>query len=164
MASKIITQEYLHELFDYKEGNLYWKNDNRAKKIKGQLAGYINKDGYRAIRKDGKYYLAHRLVFMYHNGYLPKFIDHIDRNKSNNLIENLRECTTQENCFNRLPSSKNSSGYRNVTKNNDKWQVHLNIKGKCKYFGAFEDIELAGLVAEEARDKYHKQFKFDGIK
>lgn len=164
MADQIISQEYLHKIFDYKDGELYWKENNRAKKIKGMIAGYITKNGYRGIRKDGKFYLAHRLIFLYHHGYLPKYIDHIDRNRLNNLIENLRECNLQQSAFNRLPPQKNSSGYRNVTKNNDKWQVALNLKGKCVYFGVFKDIELADLVAQEARDKYHKEFKTNEIK
>ena len=83
---------------------------------------------------------------------------------SNNKIENLRECTYQQNSFNRLPSKKTTSGYRNVTKNsNKKWQVGLTLAGQYKYFGSFDDIELADLVAQEARSKYHKQFKFNGV-
>jgi hypothetical protein len=164
MADNILTQDCLHKLFDYKDGNLYWKEDNRAKKIKGMIAGYITKNGYRAIRKNGKFYLAHRLIFLYHYGHLPKFIDHIDRNRQNNKIENLRECSLQQSAFNRLPPQKSTSGFRNVTKNKEKWQVHLNFKNKCMYFGSFDNIELADLVAQEARDKYHKEFKTNEIK
>jgi hypothetical protein len=156
--------EKTKELFDYKDGNLYWKNDNKSKKIKGVIAGYINNNGYRAIRYDGKLYLAHRLVYLWHKGYLPAEIDHIDRNKQNNAIENLRECTKSQNHFNRSFSSTNTSGYKNVTWNKatKKWQVGLSILGKYNYFGTYYDVEVANFVAETMRNKYHKQFANNG--
>ena len=156
--------EKTKELFDYKDGNLYWKNDNKSKKIKGVIAGYINNSGYRAIRYDGKLYLAHRLVYLWHKGYLPAEIDHIDRNKQNNAIENLRECTKSQNHFNRSLSQTNTSGYKNVTWNKatKKWQVGLSIMGKYNYFGTYYDVEVANFVAETMRNKYHKQFANNG--
>jgi hypothetical protein len=156
--------EKTKELFDYKDGNLYWKNDNKSKKIKGVIAGYINNNGYRAIRYDGKLYLAHRLVYLWHKGHLPAEIDHIDRNKQNNAIENLRECTKSQNHFNRSFSQSNTSGYKNVTWNKalKKWQVGLSILGKYNYFGTYYDVEVANFVAETMRNKYHKQFANNG--
>jgi hypothetical protein len=156
--------EKVKELFNYQDGNLYWEKDNGSKKIKGIIAGYINKDGYRAIRYGKKLYLAHRLVYLWHKGYLPIEIDHIDRNKQNNAIENLRECTKSENHFNRSFSRLNTSGYKNVTWNKalKKWQVGLTILGKYNYFGTYYDAEVANFVAEIMRNKYHKQFANNG--
>jgi len=154
---KYPTQEELKNHYLYDDGNLISKKTNKS-------VGYKDKAGYLSTTLYKKYFLVHRLIFLFHHGYLPRFLDHIDRNKSNNKIENLRECTYQQNNFNRLPSKKTTSGFRNVTKNgNNKWQVGLTISGIYNYFGSFEDVELADLVAQEARDKYHKQFKCNGV-
>ena len=81
-----------------------------------------------------------------------------------NSIDIFTKENNQQNNFNRLPSKKTTSGFRNVTKNgNNKWQVGLTISGIYNYFGSFEDVELADIVAQEARNKYHKQFKCDGV-
>lgn len=90
-----LTQECVRSLFDYRDGELYWKvSRGNGMKI-GDLAGTVRTDGYRSIQINGKLYLAHRLIFLYHYGYIPKEIDHIDSNPSNNNISNLREsrCT-----------------------------------------------------------------------
>jgi hypothetical protein len=158
----MITQEYLKQLFDYKDGQLYWKLQ-KAKRTKiGSIAGAINSDvhgqNYRIVEIDSKSYKIHRLIFMYHYGYLPSRIDHIDGNRLNNCIENLREATASENAFNSKFRKSNTSGYKNVFKDKNKWRVQLCIDGKNLSFGSFEDLELAGLVAEEARNKYCGQF------
>ena len=110
--------------------------------------------------KNNKNYLNHRIIFVMFNGYLPEFLDHIDGNSLNNKIENLREATQQQNCINRKHHSNSKSPYKNVYWNKaaKKWQVYCRIDGHLKYFGIFEDLELADLVAQEARAKYHGEF------
>ena len=90
----------LNFLFDYKNGELYWKFSLSCKSPKGTIAGSVKKDNYRRIGINKKVYLAHRLIFMMFHGYFPKFVDHIDGNKLNNYIENLREVTHAENMKN----------------------------------------------------------------
>lgn len=94
-----LTQGLLRELFDYKDGELYWKQSGTGRKI-GVPAGTVKSDGYRSIGINGKIYLTHRLIFLYHHDYLPEFLDHIDGNPLNNNILNLREATKQENAQN----------------------------------------------------------------
>jgi hypothetical protein len=160
MTDKIITQELLHKLFDYKDGQLYWKNDNKAKKIKGNVAGYIKKNGYVGIRYMGNLYLAHRLIYLYHHGNLPKFLDHINLDKCDNRIENLRPCTRNENQRNHAIKITNTSGYKNITwhKKNKKWQVSFDVNSKKLYLGCYFDIEVAKFIAETMRHKYYGQF------
>ena len=160
MADQDITKEILNFLFDYKDGELYWKFSLSCKSPKGTIAGSIKHDKYRRIGLNKKSYLAHRLIFMMFHGYLPKFVDHIDGNKLNNRIENLREATHAQNMKNQKISISNTSGYKNVSwnKKQKKWRVALKVNYKDLEIGYFKDIELADLVAQEARDKYHKEF------
>lgn len=160
-----LSKELLESLFEYKDGGLYWKQCKgfRNRHI-GQKAGYIatRADGYKCwvIRIKNKQLLEHRIIFMLHHGYMPKEIDHINNNSLNNKIENLREASTTENQQNATVRTDNTSGIKGVSwdKRNKKWKVQAKVNGKPKYFGLYADIELADLVAQEARNKYHGEF------
>ena len=150
------TQKRLKELFDYQDGQFINRKTNAVK----ALVPITKHHRYCRVVIDGKAYTFHRMVFFYHKGYLPKIIDHIDNDRTNNRIENLREVTQQQNCLNRVAHKNNQSGYKNVhwDKAMNKWSVQININRKRRVFGYFDDLELAGLVAVEARDKYHGEF------
>ena len=100
MLKNKLTKELLNELFEYKNGFLYRRKSEKGQRYVGKQAGTLRKDGYYSVRVNGSLYLAHRLIFLMHHGYLPEMIDHIDGNPSNNLITNLREATNQQNQFN----------------------------------------------------------------
>ena len=74
------------------------------------------------------------------------------------IVENLREATNQQNQFNVGLLGRNKSGVKNVVWNRCKWKVYMRINSKTKNLGAFEDLELAELVAIEARNKFHGEF------
>lgn len=160
MADQDITKEILNFLFEYKDGELYWKFSLSSKSPKGSIAGSIKQDKYRRIGLNKKPYLAHRLIFMMFHGYFPQVVDHIDGNKLNNRIENLRAANLSENQHNRKMSKTNTSGYKNVTwnKRKSKWLVNVRVHSMDFHIGYFDDVELADLAAQEARDKYHKEF------
>jgi hypothetical protein len=155
----MIDQVTAHYLFEYKDGNLYWKNPVHKKNL-GKIVGYDNGYGYKKVSIKGKQCYVHRIVYLMQHGTMPKTIDHIDGNSSNNAIENLRPANTSQNMMNSVKKQKNTSGYRNVfpNKERDTWVVYITINKKTKFFGSYEDVELAGLVAEEARRKYHGEF------
>lgn len=160
MADQDITKEILNFLFDYKNGELYWKFSLSSKSPKGSIAGAVKLDGYRRIGLNKKVYLTHRLIYMMFHGYMPEIVDHIDGNKLNNCIENLRGATKSQNCQNQKTPINNKSGYKNVcwNKRKNKWCVQLKVQDKSINIGYFKDLELADLVAQEARAKYHKEF------
>ena len=156
----MVTQERLKELFDYQDGVLIRRKDGRSAVIA------MGVKRYERVSVDGKIQALHRMIYLWNHGHLPKTLDHIDGNRANNKIENLREATQHENCLNRKHQATSKSPYKNVylqapTKNAEwkrNWVVSVNVAGKRKYIGSFEDLELADLVATEARDKFHGQF------
>ena len=153
------SQKKLQELFDYRDGELYWKERIGTSIDLSKPAGYIGNDGYRAIQIEGKLYKAHRLIWKYHCGKDPKeFIDHIDGNKSNNNIKNLREATRQQNSFNKITQKNNKLGIKGVSKHRNKYAARIIINGKKKHLGMFFTIEEARLAREEAEKKLFKEF------
>lgn len=157
-----ITQQLIKDLFDYRDGELYWKISVSNVKI-GAKAGSLN-CGYLQTRIKRKAYRNHRIIFLYHHGYLPQFIDHIDGNKLNNSINNLREATLAQNNYNAKKPVSNTSGFKNISwcKNSKKWKVYLHFNNKSKHFGYYHDIDVAKFIAETMRYKYHGQFANHG--
>lgn len=135
----VMTQEIAHQLFKYENGSLIWRKNNK-------IAGHLDQsNGYIRIRyKDGFYY-SHRLIYLMHYGYMPKYIDHIDGCKTNNLINNLRSCTQQQNCFNTKVNKNNKLGYKGVSlhKQSGLYRVVYKINGKQKLIGYFKEIKDA---------------------
>ena len=93
-----LTVDLLNHLFEYDKetGNLIWKIQKRGTR-KGSIAGTTNSEGYRVITVNYKAYKAHRLVYLMHKGYLPRTLDHINNNRSDNRIENLRAVSAGQN-------------------------------------------------------------------
>ena len=164
MAKKdsTLTQEDLNSLYEYKDGYLYLKK-TKGNKTAGEKIGHNHHSGYVYTTIDEKFYSVHRIIFAMHHGYFPKFIDHIDGNRSNNKIENLREATIFENNRNAKIRKNNTSGIKGVhfVEKHKKWVVQLQINKQKKYFGWYDNLELAELVAQEARSKYHGKFARD---
>jgi hypothetical protein len=143
-----LTQDLLRELFCYREGKLFNRVQRHYKALVGEEAGGLKKTGYREIKINGKFYLSHRLIYMYHKGEITDglHIDHIDRDKLNNNIENLRLVTHQENHFNR-----GAKGYY-FNKRDNKFMAYIRINGELIYLGYFD-------TAEEAKNAYLKAKK-----
>lgn len=149
----------LIEKFDYVDGNLIWKKAIR-KDLNGHIAGTKHPKGYRSIYVCGRSYLAHRLIFLFHHGYMPLQVDHIDNDKSNNRIENLRESSHSQNRCNSRMQQNNTSGHKNVSwdKTRNKWHVAIALKGKTVFIKRFDELNDAIHAANEARLKYHGVF------
>ena len=166
IKNETLTQEYLKSILDYDldTGIFTWKvNKSQRTKI-GDVAGWLY-NGYREIEINYKKYKLHRLAWLYVNGEMPKnLIDHIDGNRSNNKISNLREATYQENSENYKTPITNKSGIKNVSwyKSLNKWVVVISIKNIKKTIGYFDNLEFAELVAIEARNKYRLEFANHG--
>lgn len=155
----MLTQKRLKEviLYDADTGFLYWRKSECGVK-EGDRAGYISSYGYLSIKVDQKEYHAHRLVWLYHKGYLPEnSLDHIDRNKINNRIENLREVSNQCNMRNTGNWITNKSGIKGVRWNGRarKWTAVIVVAGKAIHLGYTNCILEAAclrLAAEQAEE------------
>ena len=158
----MFTQEELKTQVEYNAdtGIFTWKvrPSNRIKI--GNKAGCHHNRGYIQISVLGERHLAHRLAWLYVYGYIPKLIDHIDGNRLNNKISNLREATYAENAYNSKIRSNNKSGVRCVSwdKARQSWEVRIKIDGKLKHFGNYKDLDEAAKVSEKARKEHHTIF------
>ena len=102
--------------------------------------------GYTSIMISGKNYRAHRLAWLYVYGYLPEHeIDHIDRDKSNNKIDNLRHVSCSCNKRNVGLRQDNTSGIKGVywDKQSDKWRAQITANNKQHHLGLFTDFTEA---------------------
>lgn len=158
----MITVERLKELLDYQEntGSFVRKIKRRSYKA-GTVAGFIDREGYRIITIDDRIYRAHRLVWLYVYGCIPDLeIDHIDRDKDNNRISNLRLATRLQNAHNmHAPSVNNKAGSRGVCERKGRWRVFISIDGKQKEFPSCSSREEATERYVELK-KIHQSFAF----
>jgi hypothetical protein len=153
----MITQEKLKEFVDYVDGKLIAKTNSKARKVGDALSSLTDK-GYLRASVGGKSYRVHRLVFLYQYGYMPTQVDHIDGDRMNNRIENLREATSSQNNQNRKATS--SSGIKGVVwhKQSNKWVASICVNRKSAHLGSFLSIEEAAVVANKARQLAHGEF------
>jgi hypothetical protein len=156
-----LSKESLHELFEYRDGKLIRKNTTASNALAGTEAGTFDAStGYYRVYINGKKERVHRIIFLMHHGYLPKYIDHIDNDRKNNRIENLREATFAENCQNASRRKDNSSGYKNVifSKNTNTWYVRIRANGELLIFRGFKSVQQANEKAIQVRSQIHKNF------
>jgi hypothetical protein len=129
------------ELLTFDGAHFRWKHN-------GKLAGSAKSHGYRKIKNHEKEYYEHHLVWFLHTGRKAQ-LDHINGNRADNRLENLREATQSENLMNTARRSDNRSGYKGVGwhKHSQKWQARIKIpNGKhlhLGYFNAPEDAHAA---------------------
>ena len=160
MAKPILSQEYLKQLFDYKDGHLYWKITKSNRLKVGQKAGAIAKDKRERISINWQLYLTHRLIYMFHHNNCPEFIDHIDGNNSNNRIENLRPTTVPQNQWNRKLDITNKSGIKGVCwdKHRNQWACYVRKNKKNVCLGRFDTIQEAEKAVKIGRIQLHGEF------
>jgi hypothetical protein len=127
----------------------------------GSLAGTSHgKSGYWQVGVDGKRMQAHRVIFAIHHGFLPEQIDHINGDKADNKIENLRAATNAQNHWNTGLRSTNTSGVKGVHwhKSSGKWAAVCRAEGRYHNIGLFDDIADAARSVESFRLAHHGAF------
>ena len=160
---KPLTQALLKQYCDYdSRGYLIWKINRGPTQI-GDRLGYnsYGLDGYRRAVFFYKRYKLSRLIFLWHYGYFPIHVDHIDGCVSNDKIENLRAATPSQNQGNtKLIRSSNTSGYRGVSfsKERNKWEAKIQFNNKCIHLGRFITDREAAIAYDAAAKELFKEF------
>lgn len=161
-----MNQDRVNELFKYDNGKLIWKvlSSKYSNKLIGKEFGCKNKDGYLEGFIDRSNVSVHRVVFLMFNGFLPSFVDHIDGNRLNNKIENLRECNSSQNNFNSIKRKDNKSGVKGVFWNKAaaKWAASIQTNKKRVFVGYFSELTSAKNAIELAREDLHNEFANNG--
>ena len=133
--------------YDATSGEFTWKVSRKRNQIKaGSPAGCLMTNGYISIGIDGHRHYAHRIAWMMVHGEWPdRSLDHIDGDKTNNAISNLREANHSENAQNNRRPSSNTSGHTGVHwhKQSSKWQAYVTKNRKRVIAGGFDNKEDA---------------------
>lgn len=140
-----LTQDYLKErfLYDEESGNLIWRVPPTSRKdFKGKPVSGKHTSGYLVVNLHGFQYLVHRLIYFMNFNYWPEFIDHIDGNRTNNKLTNLRSATRRENNQNTERHRKGALLGIYLIKSNNTWGSRITINGKRVHLGVFKtDVE-----------------------
>jgi hypothetical protein len=148
MSANILTHKRLTELLEYKPdtGEFFWKVSRSTVKA-GKKAGVLDKStGYTRITINRKHYQAHRLAWLYvHQEFPDGMLDHVNRVRHDNRIDNLRKACWILNNRNSTTRFDNKSGVRGVTwhKKARKFETYIKLEGKKRYLGLFDNLELA---------------------
>lgn len=162
--AKTIPDHVLSRLtYNAETGEIVW---NCGSKNAGRVAGSIAKDGYRHIgfTDGGKFrsVLAHRVAWMLHfREQPPEQIDHINRQRSDNRIANLRPATPAENARHRGPIR--NAKYKGVafdpsSRTKKPWRAYIHLRKRRIYIGRYETAELALEAYKVAARKFHGEF------
>jgi HNH endonuclease len=141
-----LTQQDVHTLFDFRDGALFWKV-KRKSVSPGDLAGNQCSSGYWRIKVNGRSYKRSRLIWLHVHGVdsFPHFLDHINRDRGDDRIENLRLVTHAENQRNR---SWGVSSCRYVYREGTRWRARVSTKHGRVSLGRFSS-ETAAIAAVE---------------
>jgi hypothetical protein len=145
--------------YDQVTGVFYRKAPGRGFAV-GDVAGTREQNNYVRILLDGVSYRAHRLAWFYVHGYLPQRLDHKDKIRFHNWIDNLRLCTVQQNNFNKSKQSNNTTGFKGVCfhKAAGKFVANIQINRKKCYLGLFDTAEEASAAYITASQKHFGEF------
>jgi hypothetical protein len=172
MAASNLTAERLRELLDYNQdsGIFTWKVDRKcgtrsggqSMRLAGKVAGSVNKVlGYVIVGIDRTTYLAHRLAWLHVHGKWPeRQIDHIDGDRANNRLANLRDVTARVNAENKRDSlsSKQTPApigafWRKIPK---RWAAGIQVHGRYVHLGHFDSAEQAHEAYLLAKRRLHE--------
>lgn len=168
--------EVLRQLLSYdpETGKLFWKERPRgaftsqracstwnAQRAGKEALCNLDSDGYRQGGILGRMYKAHRVIWaMVYGAWPVSQVDHINCDKSDNRLCNLRAATNAQNRRNVGPNVNNSTGLKGVCwdKSKGKWKAHITVDGVKKHLGLFSDSAEASAAYRQAADRLHQDF------
>ena len=161
-----ITAEYLRSILHYDPATgIFTRKIGSANQVKvGDATGSQNGKGYLNIKLQSRPFQAHRLAWLYVYGEWPEDqLDHINRNRSDNRISNLREVTNKQNHQNASKRSDNTSGHPGVSwyKQRSEWRAQITHNYKHIHLGYFNTIEEAVAARKAGELKYWGHHRAD---
>jgi hypothetical protein len=152
--------ELLRELFDYADGFLYWRVNKGPKAQKGSRAGAVNTEGYWLVGINRKKYLAHRLIWVMHGNSPVALLDHINGDRLDNRIENLREADPGINMRNMRIRKDSTSGVKGVSqiRNTGRWTGQVWHKGQLYRTRLFDCKHECAAAVRKLRESLHGEF------
>ena len=156
-----LTAKYIRSILHYDPiSGFFTYKIRRGKKRVGDRAGHTAKRyGYVYIGIGGRFYLAHRLAWLYVKGKWPtRRVDHEDRNPSHNWWTNLRQATHAQNMANSKIKKNNTSGYRGVHKRNNGWRAAISANNRHYHLGDFNTAQEAAAAYNAASIELRGKF------
>ena len=150
--------------FDSATGEFKWiarPSMRMAFRKVGARAGALGSSGYRYIKYQGRLYREHRLAYEFMFGPVPQGmeIDHVNGDRADNRIVNLRLATHQQNLANCKNRKNNTSGRKGVNRHIDgRWRAKITVDGKTLHLGLFHRIDDASAAYARASTKYFGEF------
>jgi hypothetical protein len=143
------------------DGVLIWKRPRSNRTKPGNKAGFPNGDGYLRTKFDNKRFLCHRLIWaiLKREDPLDFYIDHINGDKLDNRIQNLRKASHNQN----LHNQKGAKGYY-FSERTKRWTGQIRLNGKRLHLGCFDTEEQAREAYLRAKEKLHGDFMPDYMK
>ena len=165
------TQEELLKIVEYRDGKLFWRDGRkgrglyrlgRAGSTKPNSAGTLRINI--TINGVARSYLQHRIIYIYHYGKCPQYLDHINRDRLDNRIENLRPATRSQNNYNAGLRRDNTSGIKGICwhSRSRKWYASVMVAGKSVCLGCFSILEEAAAAVVAARAELHGEYACHG--
>ena len=163
IAMAKMTPELARTLFDYETdtGLLRWKICPNRKHKAGDIAGTKTKLGYVRVMYRQQSYMAHSLAWAIVHGEWPIELDHRDRARGNNRLDNLRLVSDRRlNSYNRGLQTSNTSGFKGVSyaRKKRKWWARINVDGKRRSLGLFDTPEQAAEIYRAAEAVHHGEW------
>lgn len=157
-----LTAARVRELLDYnpETGEFRWRLSNSKRAPVGAVAGVISR-GYRLIRIDGCLYRGHRLAWLHVHGHWPVAeIDHVNLDKADNRIANLREASRSQQLANQGRRRDNTSGFKGAfwEASRRKWQAYIQVNGRRIHLGRFATPEAAHAAYVTAAAEHFGEF------
>jgi hypothetical protein len=141
--------------YDPETGQLWWKVREKGRRL-ARPAGAPNGNGYRRVCVRGVRVLVHRAVWALHHGAWPeREIDHIDGNRLNNRLENLRDVSAAYNHHNVRAERPNKSGVRGVYLRRHRFQAMIRVDGRAVCLGSYATVEEASAAYWTAKRRLH---------
>jgi len=139
----------LNDLFVYDDGNLVYRKTGRT------AGGRSCSHGYHRTTVDGVLYFTHRLIYKLVHGEDPEYVDHVNGDRADNRITNLRSVSKKENERNVKRHSTNTTGHTGVYKFGDRrWRAQICVDDKHIHLGTYDTLPEALQARKDAEKKY----------